>query len=173
MDPKERIQALVRAWNAHDIESFAALLSAEVEWFDLGMTHPPARGRAEVISFGRSIFAAFPDLKYSINEPICVAPDERRFVIFWTIEATHTGMLVPPGFAPTNRRVVMSGVDALQFKGGEIISILTLFDPISAAEQLTGITLRFPAGSLRERAAVFVQRVIALFARKSKARRPC
>jgi hypothetical protein len=75
-------------------------------------------------------------------------------------------MLSPPGFAPTNRQACFQGVDVLEFQGGLISRVFTLFDVIAAAEQITGMPIRFPAGSFRERIAVFLQRTIAFFARQ-------
>jgi len=130
------------------------------------MLHPPARGRQAVRAFADSVLAAFPDFEYTIQHPLCVSPDQTRCVALWKIAATHTGMLSPPGFAPTGRCASFQGIDVIVFRGERISRITTFFDPIQAAEQLTGMTLRFPAGSFRERLVVLVQRVGAYFSRR-------
>jgi uncharacterized protein (TIGR02246 family) len=166
--PEDVFQALLEAWNSRDFDRFASLLAPDVEWYDLGMPHPPARGREAVRAFGQAVLAAFPDFEYVVEPPLCVAPDGSRCVAVWRISATHRGVLDPPGFAPTFRRAVFRGVDVLDFRDGEICRILTLFDPVAAAEQLTGLALRPPAGSLRERLAVLLQRAVAFFARRHR-----
>ncbi len=163
--PTEIIHALLDAWNSRDLDRFASMLALDVEWYDLGMLHPPAHGRQAVRDFSESVLAAFPDFEYVLEHPVCVSPDGERCVALWKITATHSRPLRPPGLAPTGRRVCIQGVDVIEFRGEEIARIVTLFDVLAAAEQLTGFPIRFPAGSLRERLAVRVQRVVAWVAR--------
>ncbi len=165
-DPIAVAHALLAAWNDRDIDRFVSMLSPDVEWYDLGMLHPPARGRDAVRAFALAVLAAFPDFHYIVEPPLCVAPDGSRCVVHWRITATHTGVLPPQGLAPTGRRANLCGVDVIDFRGEEISRILTLFDLIVAAEQLTGLTLRPPANSTRERIAVRLQRLVAFFARR-------
>ena len=157
-----------RRGTPRDFDRFASLLAPDVEWYDLGMSHPPARGREAVVAFGQAVLKAFPDFEYAVELPLCVAPDGSRCVAVWRISATHREVLELPGFAPTFRRAVFRGVDVLDFRDGEICRILTLFDPVAAAEQLTGLVLRPPAGSLRERLVVRLQRAVAFFARRRR-----
>ena len=103
---------LLAAWNARDLAKFTSLLTENVYWHDLGMPHPPAVGRAAVRPFSESILRAFPDFRYEIRAPMCIAEDGSAAVIPWTITATNTGVLEPPGFAATGRRVCMSGLGA-------------------------------------------------------------
>jgi len=164
--PAETAHALLAAWNARDFDRFVSMLAPDIEWYDLGMPHPPAHGRQAVRDFSHSVLAAFPDFEYVIEHPLCVDPDRNRCVALWRISATHTGVLSPPDFSPTGRRATLRGVDVFEFRGEEVCRILSLFDPIIAAEQLTGMALRPPPGSLRERLAVSLQRIVAFFARR-------
>lgn len=163
--PTDLVGDVLDAWNARDLDRMVSFLSPDVEWYDLGMFHPPVRGREAVRAFSASVVAAFPDFRYQIIPPICVAPDGSRCAIYWSITVTHTGVLNPPGFAPTNRRARFDGIDMLDIKDGKIARILTLFDPFSAFEQFIGIRLRPPAGSIRERLFVFLQRLVAFVTR--------
>jgi len=158
--------ALQDAWNARDLPRFLSYLSEDVEWYDLGMPYPPAIGREAVRRFAESILRAFPDFQYRIQPPLCVAPDGSRCAAVWEIAATHQAVLDPPGFAPTGRSVTMQGVDVLEFRGGQVCRIRTLFDPLDAAGQLLGLQLRPPPGSFRERVAVWVQRLLAGWVRR-------
>ena len=162
----ETVNALLASWNDRDLDKFIGMLTEDVEWYDVSMLHPPAVGRKAVRAFAESVMAAFPDFAYTIQHPLCVSPDQARCVALWKITATHTAMLTPPGFAPTGRTANIEGVDVIEFRGEEISRITTLFDPVHAAEQLTGMTLRFPAGGFRERLVVLVQRAIAFFCRR-------
>ena len=163
---EDTVLALLDAWNSRDLDRFVEMLTDDIEWFDMGMVHPPARGRLAVRAFSESVLTAFPDFTYVIEHPICISPDGGRCIVVWKITATHTRVLKPPGFAPTHRRASFQGVDILEFREGQISRILTLFDVIAAAEQLTGMALRFPAGSFREHIAVFLQRIVAFFSRR-------
>ena len=131
------------------------------------MPRPPIRGRAEIRRFAEAILRAFPDFRYELLGPVCVAADGSRCALHWRITATHTVHLDPPGFAPTGRQMRQEGVDLLEFSGGRITRILTCFDALAGAEQLLGLTLRPPPGSIRERVAVLLQRILAFRARMS------
>lgn len=160
-----RVEALLDAWNKHDLERVVGFFAEDGYWHDLGMPHPPAVGRDAVFAFSRSVLRAFPDFTYTIRAPICVAEDGGSCVIPFTVAATGTGYLDPPGFAPTGRRVQFDGLDYIQFRGDLIAHVETRFDPAQPIEQLLGIGLRPPAGSLRERIAVLAQRAVAWWIR--------
>jgi steroid delta-isomerase-like uncharacterized protein len=162
----EVVYALLDAWNSRDLPRFLSLLTDDVEWHDLGMPDPPARGREAVRSFSEAVLRAFPDFRYTIQSPLCVAPDGSRCAVLWQITATHLGPFEPPGFAPTGRRASFEGVDILDLRGSQICRIRTLFDPLEAASQLLGIRLRPRPGSFRERCAVAAQRIVAAWLRR-------
>ena len=67
------VEDLLRAWNARDLDRFTNLLTEDVCWHDLGMLHPPAVGRAAVRQFSESVLRAFPDFRYEIRAPLCIA----------------------------------------------------------------------------------------------------
>ena len=152
------------AWNAGDLDHFLEFLTDDVEWNDPAM-NAPAKGRAAVEQFARSVLRAFPDFEYAIRHPICVAADCGRCAVPWRITGTHRDYLDPPGYAPTNRRAVFQGVDLLEFRGLQVYKIETLFDVVPPAEQLLSMTLRPPVGGVREWLAVMVQRVRAFWLR--------
>jgi steroid delta-isomerase-like uncharacterized protein len=159
------VQALLRAWNARDLDAFVALMHPDVYWHDLGMPTPPAIGRNAVRRFSESALRAFPDFRYTIRGSICVAEDGESCVVPWTINATHTAPFDPPGFAPVGRAVQFDGLDYFELRDGLVTRIETRFDPAEPIEQLMGIRLRPPPGSLLERALVGVQRVAAWLVR--------
>lgn len=160
------VHGLLEAWNTRDLPRFLGYLTEDVEWYDPAMPHPPARGREAVRRFSEAVLRAFPDFEYSIRPPLCFAADGSRCVVLWHIAATQTGVLDPPGFAPTHRRVSIDGVDVLEFRGGLVCRILTAFDVLAATDQLLAVHLRPPPGSWRERVAVVLQRLLAARARR-------
>jgi predicted ester cyclase len=163
---EEIVRDVLEAWNARDLPRFLSFLTDDVEWYDLGMPHPPARGRDAVQKFSEVVLRAFPDFTYTLQLPICVAPDGSRCAVLWKIDATHSGLFDPPGFAPTGRHASFEGVDILDFRGPRICRIRTLFDLVEAGSQLVGMRLRPDPGSFRERCAVRAQRVLAAWLRR-------
>jgi len=164
---EDQVGTLLTAWNARDLDAFVGLLAPGVYWHDLGMPHPPAIGRAAVRRFAESVLRAFPDFRYSLRGPICVAADGLSCVVPWTMTATNTGVLDPPGVAPTWRRVRFDGLDYMQFRDGLVTRIETRFDPVEPLEQLLQIHLRPAPGSLRERVLVLLQRLRAAWVRRA------
>ena len=162
---ESRVHALLDAWNARDLDAFVALMTDDVYWHDLGMPNPPALGRPAVRAFAESALRAFPDFQYVIRAPICVAADCGSCLVPFTLSATHTVALDPPGFAPVNRTVHFDGLDYITFRGDLIARIETRVDLAEPIEQLTGVVLRPPRGSWRERGLVTLQRVLAWWIR--------
>lgn len=169
-EPTQIVHALLDAWNARDLSRFIELLTPDVEWYDLSMPDPPARGREAVRAFSAAVLRAFPDFTYTIKPPICVAPDGSRCAVHWHVTATHTAPFTPPGFAPTGRKAGIDGVDLFDFRGGQVCRVLTLFDPFVGAEQLFGLSLRPRPGSIRERLVVGLQRMVAAWLRRHPVR---
>lgn len=169
-DAEALTRRLLDAWNARDMPRYLGMLTDDVEWYDPAMPQPPARGRAAVLAFSESVLRAFPDFTYKMLGPMCVSADGSRCAVHWRITATHSAPLSPPGFAPTGRTMRQEGIDWIEVRGGQVARILTCFDVIAAAEQVTGVSLRAAPGSLRERVMVFGQRLVAAWAR-SRTRR--
>jgi predicted ester cyclase len=166
------VEDLLRAWNARDLDRFTSLLTEDIYWHDLGMIHPPAIGRTAVRQFSESVLYAFPDFRYELRGPLCIAEDGSAALVPWTISATNLGIIEPPGLAPTHRTVTFSGLDYLVFRDGLVSRIETRFDPAEAVEQMLGLQLRPTPGSFREKCFVFFQRVWASWLRRKAARRP-
>jgi hypothetical protein len=162
------VQELVALWEARDLDALVQCLSDDVEWYDPAMADPPARGRAEVRAFCEALIRAFPDFKYEILPPICVARDGSRCAVKWRITGSHLASLEPPGYAPTGRRAEFEGVDLIDLEGDLVKRILTVFDPLSPAVQLLGLRLRPTPGTWRGILAVRVQRVAAWLARRKR-----
>ena len=65
-----------------------------------------------------------------------VIPGEPRAAFHWRGWGTHTGLLEPPGFAPTGRRWELDGVDLHEYRDGRVCRLRIVFDMMSASRQL-------------------------------------
>lgn len=165
-------EAVLAAWNARDLDAFCAQLAPDIYWHDLGMPNPPAVGHEAVRRFSRSIFGGFPDFRYELRGALCIGEDGNSCVAPFRLRATFTGVVDPPGFAPTGRRVDIEGLEYLQFRDGLVTRIETRFDPFELFRQLFAIDFRPPAGSRRERASVRLQKSHAWWLRRTEAAKP-
>jgi uncharacterized protein (TIGR02246 family) len=159
------IDAMVEAWNERDLDGYLSHLTDDAVWHDPVMVEP-AEGREAVRAFSEAVLRAFPDFRYTIRPPVCVADDGVRCAVPWKIEGTHSAPLEPPGYEPTGRKAAFEGIDLLGFRGERVCRIDTYFDVLVPAEQLLGLTLRPRPGSWRERFVVSVQRIRAAWLRR-------
>ncbi len=156
---------LLAAWDRRDLDALSDLLAEDVTWSDPAMLCGPAVGKEAVRTFAENVLRAFPDFALGIREPICISGSGDRFALPWVITATHTGRFEPFGFAPTNQRVRMQGVDLINLAGGKIKNIQTLFDVIPAAEQAMRLK-PFPRKGLKKCLIVSLQRARAWWLRR-------
>ena len=160
------VQGMAEAWNDRDLDAYLSHLTEDAVWHDPAMVEP-AEGREAIRAFSEAVLRAFPDFRYTIRLPICVAGDESRCAVPWKIEGTHSAPLEPPGYGPTGRKAIFEGVDLLEFRGERGCRIETYFDVLIPAEQLMGLNLRPRPGSWRERLAVSAQRIRAAWLRRA------
>ncbi|MCB9824609.1 MAG: nuclear transport factor 2 family protein [Planctomycetota bacterium] len=64
--PLEAVEGQLAAYNARDIEAFAAWFAEDVELFRLGESEPFVRGRAQLVERYGPMFASRPDLHAAI-----------------------------------------------------------------------------------------------------------
>lgn len=162
------IARMVEMWNRHDIEGFLECLTDDVYWDDPPMPSP-AQNKGDVQRWCETVMRAMPDFTFTV---LCTyqGPDH-RYALHWETTGTLTGRFDPPGFAPTNRSVVVHGVDLVEFRNCRVCRIVTNFDGLRAMEQMGLLPPRPLPGSAREWTAVRAQRVIAWFQRKGLRRK--
>lgn len=165
-DVRSLIELFMGAWNRRDLDAFMGFLDESVIWSDPAMLYGPAVGKAAVREFCENILEAFPDFTYRIREPICVSRSCERCAIPWEISATHLGCFDPPGFAPTNQRITMEGVDLIELAGNRLTRIDTLFSVMPAAEQVLRLK-PFPRKGIKKAIIVKFQRARAWWLRRS------
>lgn len=142
------------AWNAHNIDSVLDLMTEDIECFDDGW--PVAmKGHNEVRQCIEAAWLASPDMSFELLAGPYVVPGEPRAAFHWRGWGTHTGLLKPPGIAPTGRRWEYDGVDFQEYRGERVCKLRIAFNMLTPARQL-GL---FPqAGSINERVGAAIQR---------------
>ena len=105
--------------------------------------------------FLESTWRGIPDMTFELVAGPYVIPGKPRAAFHWRGWGTHTGVLDPPGFAPTGRRWEVEGADFHEYRDGRVRRLRISFDMMTVSRQL-GL---MPApGSGAERALVLAQR---------------
>jgi len=147
-------ERLLAVWNDHDTTDLPALVTDDVVWNDPAIAEP-AIGPAGVQRFMEDSWRAYPDLHFDVIGPACFADDAPIAMVPWRMTGTQLGPIDPPGYAPTGRRIDVTGIDVYTFRGGRIAHYQAQWDIVTVARQL-GIMPA--AGSLGERLQVALQR---------------
>jgi steroid delta-isomerase-like uncharacterized protein len=150
------------AWNSCVPERVTELCTEDVSWED-PMTERPERGRPAVAEYLRSLWRAFPDLRFTWPEGPYTAFDKTKLACHWSVTGTMLGPMDPPGFAPSGRRIELDGVDLLELRDGLVCAYAGFFDARSVAQQV-GVLPK--PGSRAERLGVRVQRLTARVSRR-------
>jgi steroid delta-isomerase-like uncharacterized protein len=86
---------------------------------------------AEDIAAAREERRALPDMRVKVNELVA----ERDLVsVFWTASGTNTGEGM--GFPATGKRITVNGMTLFRFKSGKITEEGSVFDMLSAMQQV-------------------------------------
>src|SRR6476660_2102639 len=125
----------VAAWNSFDAGRMAPLVTDDIVWADPAMPRP-AHGLAEVQAFMRDSWQAFPDLHFFEPDPRRIGIDGDTVLWAWRMPGTMQGRIDPPGFAPTNRRMTVDGVDVWEMRDGRIARYRAFYDMNDVARQL-------------------------------------
>jgi predicted ester cyclase len=130
---REAFERGTSAFNAHDIEGFAAVLADGVVFEAPGGIR--GEGKAACAAFFASWFDAFPDAHVDVHALHIVgdvAVEEGTFT------GTHDGVLHTPGsdVPPTGRPVRIAYVQVLRFRADKHVSFNLSFDRLELLEQL-------------------------------------
>src|SRR3954447_25167607 len=105
------------AWNDHDAAAIADLVTDDVVWEDPALPGP-ARGAAAVQEFMRAAWLGFPDLRFDETDRPHRTASGDQVAWRWRMRGMMTGLLDPPGFAPTGRAMEIEGVDLWTMRDG-------------------------------------------------------
>jgi steroid delta-isomerase-like uncharacterized protein len=145
------------AWNSHEVDRLLELMSEDIEYRDDAWPKT-MHGHAEVREFLESVWRGIPDMTFEPVSGPYVIPGQARAAFHWRGRGTHTGVLDPPGFAPTGRRWEVDGADFHEYRDGRVSRLRIAFDMMTVSRQL-GL---MPApGSRAERALALTQRSAA------------
>jgi steroid delta-isomerase-like uncharacterized protein len=92
----------------------------------------PLRGRGEIVAFFRELFAAVPDLEFTVTR---VVAGEREAAVEWRAVGHFTGEPFQ-GVDATGKRLDMRGLDLLEVEEGKILSNTAYYDGMSFARQI-------------------------------------
>ena len=162
MELRGFVERYIAAWNGCDTDAMAQLITEDIVWADPALPEP-ARGIPAVQEFMRAGTRAFPDLRFGEPDPPVLAVNGELVLWGWYMQGTHRGVIDPPGFAPTGRRMRVEGVDQWTMRDGRIARYRAFYDMNDLARQL-GIVP--PRGSRAEQAMVTLQRLQARLSRR-------
>jgi len=130
-DFKKYTKELYKAFNAHDLEKFLSLhtadISCELVAADGAITH----GKEELREFVKGYFDAFPDYKIKLTS--CFASGNRQCEECF-VSGTHTGIF--QGLPATGKSFSFRGTIVRQLRKGKTYRTTMYFDPASLLRQL-------------------------------------
>ncbi len=151
---REFVPRWLGAWNAHDPDGVVECLTEDVEVRDDSWPRT-MHGHSDVRRFLEALWRAIPDMTFELLDGPYVIPGEPRASFHWRGSGTFTGMMDPPGFAPTGRHWVLDGVDFQEYRAGRIVKLRVITDMMSISRQLGVMPA---AGSRAERTMAAIQR---------------
>jgi hypothetical protein len=83
-----------------------------------------------------SLCRATPDLHFEVVGRPFVSVDGNQLAAAWKGSGRFTGPLDPPGFAPTNGTIEMTGVDIHEFEGELLQRVHTETDAMDLGRQI-------------------------------------
>lgn len=150
------------AANAHDAPAIAALCCPDVVWEDPAAPHT-LHGRDAVQRFHSDImFPALPDAHIELIDGPYLSLDGTGVAARLCITGTMTGPLTPPGFAPTGGRLSFESAEFSHFEDGLLARHTVVLNMLDLARQIGAVPR---AGTLGDRAGVWLQHVSAFWAR--------
>lgn len=143
------------AWNSHEHARLLELMTEDIVYDDSAWP-TTMRGHSDVRTFLDSAWRAFPDLRFEMIEGPYIVSGQPKAAFYWKGSATHTGLLDPPGFAPTGKRLEFEGVGFHEYREGRVCRLRIVFDMMDLGRQLGTVP---KAGSPVEKAGAAAQRL--------------
>ena len=147
-DPAELTQRALEAVAAKDLDTLRQAWHEDIEedFVVLG----PVRGKDAASAFFAELFAAMPDMDFSIEK--VMSADDNTAVGQWSLRGTFDGAPFQ-GIEPTGREIAMRGVDVMEFEDGLLRRNTIYYDGLSFARQ---VGLLPTEGSAADRALLAV-----------------
>jgi steroid delta-isomerase-like uncharacterized protein len=131
--PEDRKALVRRGWegvvNDKNLDTIEEVYAPDFVW------HEPdqeIRGYEQGKQFASGFFAAFPDLRITVDDVIA---EGDQVVSRYTIQGTHQGETEDFG-PPTGRQMVLEGITVHRFEGDKIVEEWERYDNLSVLQQL-------------------------------------
>jgi hypothetical protein len=147
-----------KAVNERRIDALLEMLTKDVRFEDPRLESPQVGHEAPRQIF-ETDWRAFPDARFTRPpDPYFVSLDGDWGGARWRGEGTMLARLDPPGYAPSNRRFVLEGIDLWRFRDGQAAGWVSVYDLVGSSRQLGFLP---PMGSGTERFLVAMQHLSA------------
>jgi steroid delta-isomerase-like uncharacterized protein len=120
-------------WNKGRIEAIDEMASPDVVGHGQAQ-HATDIGLNEFKPFVRALRSAFPDMKINIDY---VIEQGDKVVARWTSTMTHKGEFL--GFAPTGKKVTVTGTTTQRISGGKIVEGWDNWDQLGLLVQIGAV----------------------------------
>jgi steroid delta-isomerase-like uncharacterized protein len=133
MDAREAFERGTDAFNAHDLDGFAAIIADDAVYEAPGGMH--AEGKAACVEFVGNWLAAFRNAHVDLHR---VHFTDGVAVEEGTFRGTHRGVLRSPDgdIPPTHRAVNLGYIQVLEFRDGLTVRFNLSFDRLGMLQQL-------------------------------------
>jgi steroid delta-isomerase-like uncharacterized protein len=131
LDLKAAARDLLASIDADQARSMPALFA---EQFVARLPGMPPLDRAAFQQFGQAFYAAFPDLRHSVEEQVAEGDTVVNRLL---VRGTHRGEF--QGIPPTGRAVEIAAVTIQRFAEGKIVETHLLFDTLGLLQQLGAV----------------------------------
>jgi steroid delta-isomerase-like uncharacterized protein len=135
------------AWDSHEPDRVLELMTDDIVYDDTAWPRT-MRGPADVREFLEYTWRGLPDAHFEFIEGPFIAPGEPKAAFYWRGTATHTGLIDPPGLAPTGKKVEFYGADFHEYRDGKVARLKIVFDMAGLMRQLGVLP---PPGGRQER----------------------
>jgi steroid delta-isomerase-like uncharacterized protein len=131
MDLKATARELLASIDADQARSMPALFAEELVARLPGM---PPLDRAAFQQFGQVFYAAFPDLRHSVEDQVAEGDTVVNRLL---VRGTHRGDF--QGIPPTGRTVEIAAITIQRFAEGKLVEMHLLFDTLGLLQQLGAV----------------------------------
>jgi steroid delta-isomerase-like uncharacterized protein len=128
---KEIVRRLYKElWNERNLQVAEELLSESHALADPILSGSSV-GPSAYLGHVQRLIAAFPDLRFHIDELI---GEKDKVVVAWVVSGTHKGAIF--GFAPSNKKISVSGISIHHLAHGKILDSQAAWDFYCLMQQI-------------------------------------
>ena|ERR1051326_81515 len=118
-------------WNRKNLDHVTDMLAPDVVIWGEGDHAVPMRGCAAFRAFAENLHNAFSDIRFQVQHMVA---EGDMVAARWRVEMTHTGPHL--GFAPTGKRIVVTGTSTGRIKDGKLVEGWDNWDQLGMLHQL-------------------------------------